>query len=88
VFRSRYLFGIASYVIIMAIASTLLYFTRLQMVAELGDDMDLRTTVFARIDLITQAATLALQAVVAGHVMKRLSCWDSWDWPWSARWRR
>ncbi|KAK52676.1 transporter, major facilitator family protein [Bordetella bronchiseptica CA90 BB1334] len=72
VFRSRYLFGIASYVIIMAIASTLLYFTRLQMVAELGDDMDLRTTVFARIDLITQAATLALQAVVAGHVMKRL----------------
>ncbi|MCD0505784.1 MFS transporter, partial [Bordetella petrii] len=72
VFGSRYLLGIAAYVIIMAVVATLLYFTRLQMVAALGDDVDLRTAVFARIDLITQVATLALQAVVAGRVMKRL----------------
>jgi len=72
VFRSRYLLGIAAYVVIMTIMATLLYFTRLQMVAVLGEDVDLRTTVFARIDLITQVATLVLQAMVAGHLMKRL----------------
>ncbi|AMN48396.1 MFS transporter [Steroidobacter denitrificans] len=72
VFRSPYLLGIAGYVIIMAIMATLLYFTRLQMVAALGEDMDQRTAIFARIDLITQVATLLLQAVIAGRLMKRL----------------
>lgn len=71
VFRSRYLLGIAGYVIVMTIMATLLYFTRLQMVAALGDDTDFRTTVFARIDLITQLTTLLLQALIAGRVMKR-----------------
>jgi len=59
-------------VLVVAIMSTLVYFTRLQMVAALGTDLDQRTTVFARIDMITQAATLLLQALVAGHLMKRL----------------
>lgn len=72
VLRSRYLLGIAAYVVILAIMATFIYFTRLQMVAALGDDMDLRTTMFARIDLVTQVTTLVLQAVVAGHLMKRL----------------
>src|SRR5690606_15935183 len=71
VFRSRYLLGIAGYVIIMTVMATLLYFTRLQMVAAISDDVDLRTALFARIDLITQLATLVLQAIIAGRVMKR-----------------
>ena len=71
VFRSPYLLGIAAFVIAMTVMATLLYFTRLQMVAALGGDIDLRTTVFARIDLITQLATLFLQVFVAGRVMKR-----------------
>lgn len=72
VFASRYLLGIAAYVVILAVMATFLYFTRLQMVAELGDDLDLRTTMFARIDLITQLATLLLQALVAGRLMQRV----------------
>ncbi len=72
VLRSRYLLGMAGYIVILTIMATFLYFTRLQMVAELGDDLDLRTTMFARIDLITQLATLLLQAVIAGQLMKRL----------------
>src|SRR5690606_7035368 len=71
VFQSRYLLGIASYVIIMTIVATLLYFTRLQMVAALADDVDLRTAMFARIDFYTQVATLLLQAIFAGKLMKR-----------------
>lgn len=72
VFHSRYLLGIAAYVIILAIMATFIYFTRLQMVAELGESTDQRTTLFPRIDLITQIATLMMQALVAGHLMKRL----------------
>ncbi len=58
--------------LIVAVMATFLYFTRLQMVAALGTDLDMRTTMFARIDLITQVATLVLQAIVTGHLMKRL----------------
>lgn len=72
VFASRYLLGVAAYVVILAVMATFLYFTRLQMVAGLGEDLDLRTTVFARIDLITQVATLLLQALVAGRLMQRV----------------
>lgn len=70
--RSPYLLGIAGYVLILAVMVTFLYFTRLQMVAELGDDLDLRTTWFAHIDLITQLSTLLLQAILAGHLIRRL----------------
>jgi ATP:ADP antiporter, AAA family len=72
VMRSRYLLGIAAYALILAVIATFIYFTRLQMVAALGEDVDLRTAWFARIDVITQVATLALQALVAGHLMRRL----------------
>ena len=72
VFRSPYLLGIAAYVLILTVISTFIYFTRLQMVAALGTDLDMRTGVFARIDLYTQLTTLVLQAVVTGHLMKRL----------------
>lgn len=72
VFRSRYLLGMAGYILILTIMTTFLYFTRLQMVAELGDDLDLRTTIFARLDLITQIVTLVLQALIAGRLMQRV----------------
>lgn len=72
VFRSPYLLAICAYVLILAIMTTLLYFTRLQMVAALGTDIDMRTATFARIDMLTQVATLVLQAVVTGHLMKRI----------------
>ena len=72
VFRSRYLLGITGFALIVAVMATFLYFTRLQMVAALGEDIDMRTRVFANIDLITQIATLVTQLVITGHLMKRL----------------
>ena len=72
VFQSPYLLAICAYVLIVAVMATLIYFTRLQMVAALGTNVDMRTTAFANIDIITQIATLVLQALVTGHVMKRL----------------
>lgn len=70
--RSPFLLGICAYVMILAVMATFIYFTRLQMVAALGTDVDMRTATFARIDMITQVATLLLQAVITGHLMKRL----------------
>jgi ATP:ADP antiporter, AAA family len=71
VFRSSFLLGIAAYVMILAVLATFLYFTRLQMVAGMSDDVDVRTGIFAQVDLITQSATLLLQLIVAGHIIKR-----------------
>ena len=72
VVRSPYLLGIAAYVLILAVMVTFIYFTRLQMVAALGEGVDMRAGVFAQIDLATQVATIVLQLLVAGHLMKRL----------------
>jgi len=72
VVRSPYLLAICAYVLIVAVMATFIYFTRLQMVAALGTSLDMRTATFARIDMITQVATLVLQALVTGHLMKRL----------------
>lgn len=72
VFRSPYLLGISGYVLVMTIIATFIYFTRLQMVASAADDTDTRTTILAQIDLITQASTFVLQALVTGQIMRRL----------------
>lgn len=71
VLRSRYLLGISIYVLLLSVTATFIYFTRLQMVATLGGDIDTRTTAFAQIDMVTQVATLVLQMVVTGQIMKR-----------------
>jgi AAA family ATP:ADP antiporter len=71
VFRSPYLLGISSYVLLMTVIGTFLYFTRLAMVASAADDTDARTAIFANIDLLTQITTLVLQTIVTGHIMKR-----------------
>ncbi|NDY84013.1 MFS transporter [Orrella sp. NBD-18] len=72
VFKSPYLLGISAYVLIVAVMATLIYFTRLHMVAKLGLDTDSRTEIFARIDMISQIATFALQALLTGHLMRKL----------------
>jgi ATP:ADP antiporter, AAA family len=71
VLQSRYLSGISFYVLLLTVFATFIYFTRLQMVAALGEDTDMRATVLAQIDLITQISTMLVQLVVTGHLMKR-----------------
>lgn len=72
ILESRYLMGIAAYVIILTIMATFIYFTRLNMVAVLADDTDARTVLLANIDFYTQLATLALQLSITGHLMRRV----------------
>jgi AAA family ATP:ADP antiporter len=72
VVRSPYLIAISAYVLIMTVVATFIYFTRLQMVAALGDGLDARTALFGQIDLYVQVTTLVLQALVTGNLMKRV----------------
>lgn len=72
VLRSPYLLGIAGFVLIMSIMATFIYFTRLQMVAAMTEVVDEQTGFFAQIDFWTQFATLMLQLLITGHIMRRL----------------
>src|SRR5690606_19304376 len=71
VFRSRYLTGIAGYVLLMTVVATFIYFTRLQMVAAVADDLDARTEIFANIDMWTQVSVLLLQLTMTGKIIRR-----------------
>ncbi|KAF1717181.1 NTP/NDP exchange transporter [Pseudoxanthomonas wuyuanensis] len=71
VFRSRYLTGIAGYILLMTVVATLVYFTRLQMVAAVADDTDARAAIFGNIDMWTQVAVLVLQLTLTGKIIKR-----------------
>lgn len=71
VFRSRYLLGIAGYVMLTAVMVTFVYFTRLQMVAAITDDLDARAAIMGNIDMWTHVAVLVLQLTLSGHLIKR-----------------
>ncbi|RZA22110.1 MAG: MFS transporter [Lysobacteraceae bacterium] len=71
VFVSRYLMGIAGYVLAMTVVATFIYFTRLQMVAAAESDLDARTGLLGNIDTWTQFAVLLLQLTLTGHVIRR-----------------
>lgn len=71
VLRSRYLTGIAGYILLMTVLATFIYFTRLQMVAAVSDSMDARAALLGSIDMWTQVAVLLLQLTLTGKLIKR-----------------
>lgn len=71
VFRSRYLSGIAGYILLMTVVATFIYFTRLQMVAAVSDDTDTRAAILGNIDMWTQVAVLVLQLTLTGKIIQR-----------------
>jgi AAA family ATP:ADP antiporter len=71
VFRSRYLMGIAGYILLMTLLATLIYFTRLQMVAAAADTLDARAAILGNIDMWTQVAVLVLQLTLTGKIIGR-----------------
>ncbi|NIF24759.1 MFS transporter [Pantoea sp. Tr-811] len=71
VISSPYLLGVAAYVLLMTLMATLIYFTRLQIVAAAATDLDTRTALLGSIDMWTQTAVLLLQLTLTGHIVKR-----------------
>lgn len=71
VFRSRYLTGVASYILLMTVVATFIYLTRLQMVAAASDSLDARAAILGNIDMWTQVAVLVLQLTLTGKLIQR-----------------
>jgi ATP:ADP antiporter, AAA family len=72
VLRSPYLLGIAAYVVLLATATTFLYFEQLRLVSATFSDTQTRTSVFARIDWIVQSLTILAQLFITGRIASRM----------------
>jgi ATP:ADP antiporter, AAA family len=70
--RSPYLLGIGGYIVLMAVANTLLYFTQVNVVLEKSDTFSQRVGDFAYLDFMAQCATLLTQVFVTTHLIRRL----------------
>ena len=69
--RSPYLAGIATWVALLSLAGTFLYFQQANIVAALTDDPNKRTAIFARIDLAVSLLTVIVQFLATGKLIKR-----------------
>lgn len=70
--RSRYLLFIASYIALLAVLATFLYFTQNALVAAAESSESGRVGAFASIDFWTQFATLVVQLFVTARLMRWL----------------
>jgi AAA family ATP:ADP antiporter len=70
--RSRYLSGIALFILLFTATSTFLYLEQAQIVAGSSDDPARRTAIFAAIDLLVNVLTLTLQLGLTGRIIGRL----------------
>ena len=72
VFKSPYLLGIATFVILISSCNTILYFEQLRLVKEMFSNPEERTQMFARIDFIVQTLTIVTQLLITGRIAKKL----------------
>ncbi|VXC61086.1 MFS transporter [Pseudomonas sp. 8Z] len=72
VLASPYLLGIAGFVILLATASTFLYFEQARLVAELFPQRDDQVRVFGVIDFVVQAGALLSQLFITGRIARRM----------------
>jgi len=72
VLRSPYLLGFSLFVILLASATTFLYFDQLRLMKEAFPDENDRTSMFARIDYIVQTLTLVTQLFFTSRIATRL----------------
>ena len=71
ILRSPYLAGIATWVALLSLAGTFLYFQQLNIVSALTDDPNRRTAIFAQIDLAVSLLTIVVQFLATGKLIKR-----------------
>lgn len=70
-FKSPYLLGITSFVVLLAAVNTFLYFEQLRIVADTFTDTEQRTRIFSRLDFTVQSLTLLLQIAFTGRIAAR-----------------
>jgi AAA family ATP:ADP antiporter len=72
VFSSPYLLGIATFILLMTFASTILYFQQANLVADAFSDRAVRTAFFAKIDLAVNILTIVFQVYLTARIVKWL----------------
>jgi AAA family ATP:ADP antiporter len=72
VLKSPYLIGIAVFVALASLASTILYFEQLRIVEAAFPDRTERTEVFATIDFVVQSLTIVTQLFLTGRIATKL----------------
>lgn len=70
--KSPYLLGIACFIVLLATATTFLYFEQLRIVSEIFPDKEARTRVFGLIDTAVQTLTVIFQVFLTGRIAQRL----------------
>ena len=68
--RSRYLSGIALFLMLYTFGSTVLYFAQADIVGRYFTDRETRTAVLAQIEFTTQAITALTQAFLTGRIIR------------------
>jgi AAA family ATP:ADP antiporter len=69
VVRSPYLLGICAYMLLYTLGSTFLYFQQAGIIGRFFTDREAQTGMFARIDLLTNVATILIQVFLTGRIM-------------------
>jgi AAA family ATP:ADP antiporter len=69
--KSPYLAGIALWVFFLSLAGTFLYLMQAEVVRAASDDPAVRTQIFAAVDLSVGIATVLVQALATGRLIKR-----------------
>jgi AAA family ATP:ADP antiporter len=72
VLKSPYLLGFSLFIILLASATTFLYFDQMRLMTQAFPDENDRTSMFARIDYIVQALTLVTQLFFTSRIASRL----------------
>lgn len=67
---SPYLLGLGAYIALIAVSSTVIYFTKVRLVADASEELTRRIALFAQLDLLTQIATLLVQLFVTGRLIR------------------
>jgi AAA family ATP:ADP antiporter len=70
--RSRYLLGIAIFMLLFTTASTVLYFQQAQIVRDALASTEERTSLFATVDLAVNALTIVTQVLLTSRVVRAL----------------
>jgi len=68
--RSPYLLGVCGYILLLAVIATFLYFAQARIVSRAEETTGGRVEAFAHIDMWTQGATLVLQLVLTGKLIR------------------
>jgi AAA family ATP:ADP antiporter len=69
--KSPYLLGISCFIVLLATATTFLYFEQLRIVSETFHDKEARTRVFGLIDTAVQTLTVLFQLFLTGRIAQR-----------------